>query len=86
MSQLKYDLAEFVISNRDEIVHYLNEETDHLKYAERLFEKFPEVYDELLNKHRMSKLCHYLAKHFHEPMDNICLIVDPEFIKMTLEY
>lgn len=86
MSQLKFDLAEFVITNRDEIVHFLNEEMEHLKHAERLFDNYPEMYDELIQNWRRSKLAHYLASHYKEPFDNIYLIVDSDFVKMTLDY
>lgn len=85
-NQLQIDIAEFVIGNRDEIVHYLNEESDHLKYAERLFQSFPDMYDDMVDNFRLSKLRHYVSKHFQEPMDSICLIVDPEFVKLTLHY
>lgn len=86
MSQLKYDITEFVLNNRDEILHFLNEEMDHLKFAERLFDSCPELYDELIQGYRKRELTHFLADHFNEPFDSISLIIDDEFIKMTLQY
>lgn len=84
MSQLSYDIAEFVVNNRDEIIHYLNEETDHLKYAERLFDSSPEIYDEMLANFRKSKLTHYLLNHFNENVESISAIVDDQFINKIL--
>lgn len=86
MSQLKYDIAEFMVNNRDEIITHLQDEMSHLSFIERIFDNAPEVYDELHNNHRKSKLTHYLANHFPNSFEEISLILDDEFIKMTLHY
>lgn len=83
MSQMEYDLAEFVVSNRDVILEYLNQETEHLSVCEEEFDDCPEIYDELLDSFRIKLLIQYLGNYFSD-IDTIHLIVDREFIKMTL--
>lgn len=83
-SQLKYDLAEFLINNKEEVQKFLKERTEHLSYVERVFDNAPEVYDELLYNHRRSALLHYLYDHFPGSFEEIHLILDKEFINITL--
>lgn len=83
--QLTYDVAEFVVCNRNEINHFLNEEAINLGYCENLFKDFPEMYDELLFKFKEHKLKEFLYETLELNPEEINLIVNKEFVKITLE-
>lgn len=72
--QLSYDIAEFVINNRDELRHSVNEDVAHLSHCERIFSSYPELFDELLEKARKDSLRTLLQDHFPEADNEIIRI------------
>lgn len=83
--QIKYDIAEFLINNKDEVNHWINEQTSHLGYCERIFSNYPEMFDELLENARQTKLKELIQNHFSLDSEQISLILDEEFVKITLQ-
>ncbi len=85
IGQLQYDIAEFVINNKDEILHYINQETSHLSYCEVIFSSYPEMYSDLLEKARRDKLRELVGQHFPATPETLSLIIDQSFVNITLE-
>ena len=84
-TQLEIDIAEFVINNRDEILHTINHNTGHLSASELLFQDFPQMYDDLVAKARLETLKEIVLQHFNTNNEILSLIITNNFVKITLE-
>jgi hypothetical protein len=86
MSQLKYDIAEFIINNRDEIKDHITDQLSmHYDYSS-LFQEYPEMYEEILKERFRNLLLSFLVSELNLDYESLILILDDEFVKITLDY
>lgn len=82
MSQLEIDITEFILNNKLEIIQHIDNEVDHFKTCQRIFNNYPEIYEELLDKKKLQALQMFINDHFPQNIDNIYLIIDENFAKI----
>jgi len=82
VSQLQYDVTEFVFLNKEDINAMLNEDSTSIAISEQLFKDYPEMYDNLLNDFRKSLLKNFLIAILHIDSESLSIIVDDNFMKM----
>ena len=85
MSQIQYDITEFVIKNKDEIKNYLDNETSHVLFLEASFKEAPEMFEEIYQTHKARLLRYYLSNYFPDDYEQISLIIDKNFVKIYLQ-
>lgn len=86
MSQLKYDVAEFIINNRDEIKDHITDQLSMYHDHSSLFQEYPEMYEEILKETVTKILLSFLISELNYDFESLILIVDEEFVKITLDY
>lgn len=86
LTQLKIDITEFLLNNKDEVKSFVIEETSHMLVCERIFVNHPEIFDEMLEKARVNKLKNFIQNQFSLNGEQIDLIFDDSFVNIVLQY
>lgn len=84
MNQFEYDIAEWIVNNREEIKDFLNASCEQFNSNRILYKEAPWVFEEFLQDYKRSKLIHYVAEHFPNQFDNIYLLITPDFVNIIL--
>lgn len=79
MTQLEYDVTEYVVLNREEIRNLLAKELSYLHTYSSLFSQSPDIYHDYYKKVFLSKLTEHMITSFNSNYEDISQIIDIDF-------
>lgn len=83
MSQVNYDLIEFIVLNRDELKTLLTKEVEHLMICSHVFVGNRDIFNELLLNKKINVLRQYIKEHFPETdYENIYLTINKDCVNI----
>lgn len=84
MNQTEYDLTEFVLINKSEILSHLQKELEPFSHAERLFQNSPLILRDFYTTHKLRILREYLYNNYSIDSEELLLIIDAKFLTLIL--
>lgn len=84
INQIRYDVLSFALNNRVEILNTINDQTSHLNVCARIFDSYPEMFDDLVSKSRRDKLKDLIQAHFNLDRETVDIIADKDFVTLIL--
>lgn len=84
MSQLQFDITEFLLKNKTLIYVSLTIELEEFHKITKCFKDYPELYNDLKNEFQLKWLKRYLCDELNLHYEEICLNLDDEFVKVNI--
>lgn len=85
MSQAEYDIAEFLVQNKEELNDFLKEVMQPFVIASRIFDNSPDLQTEFLNKKKLSYIIDFVVQNYTPAnYETISLSINEETVKIYL--
>lgn len=79
---LNYNIAEFILNNKNEITSYINDEVNSVDHYFQIFNKTPDLKKNVMNYARLCALRDYLSNHLPLSPEDLMTEIDEELVQL----
>lgn len=85
MNQIQYDILEFTINNKAELLKEINNSSQAYSKYKNLFDNLPELFENLLIDYKLRILRTLVFEHFNCDFNDVCDAIHENNIEMILK-